>query len=46
MTTRSSRYPQVRAEWREVEWSAAKREKFAALVMRLIEPHEGDEPSS
>jgi hypothetical protein len=39
-------YPQVRAEWREVEWSAAKRAKFAALVMRLIEPDEDDEPTA
>ncbi|MEU0674511.1 hypothetical protein ABZ330_16760 [Streptomyces sp. NPDC006172] len=36
-------YPQVRAEWREVEWSSAKRARFAALVMRLIEPDEDEE---
>ncbi|MGW0861261.1 hypothetical protein [Streptomyces sp. NPDC002611] len=39
-------YPQVRAEWREVEWSQAKRERFAALVMRLIGADEDDNPTS
>lgn len=41
----SSQYPQVRAEWREVEWSEAKRARFAALVMRLVEPDEGETPT-
>lgn len=37
------RYPQVRTEWREAQWSAAKRARFAALVMRLIEADDSDE---
>ncbi|MFJ3775263.1 hypothetical protein ACIPX0_26580 [Streptomyces sp. NPDC090075] len=38
----SEQYPQVRAEWREVQWNEAKRARFAELMLRLIGPDEDD----
>lgn len=38
-------YPQVTAEWREVEWSREKRTRFATLMLRLMADDEDDENS-
>ncbi|MFE9723495.1 hypothetical protein ACFYQ5_07840 [Streptomyces sp. NPDC005794] len=35
-------YPQVTAEWREVEWSKEKRLRFAQLILRLITTDDDD----
>ncbi|MFE9254069.1 hypothetical protein [Streptomyces sp. NPDC006879] len=39
----SAQYPQVRAEWRETEWSREKRTRFAAMMLRLLADDDDDD---
>lgn len=32
----SDRFPQVRSEWRETQWSKEKRTRFATTILRLV----------
>ncbi|MFE1842074.1 hypothetical protein [Streptomyces sp. NPDC059515] len=32
----SAQFPQVRAEWRETDWSPEKRTRFTSLILRLL----------
>ncbi|QWQ42133.1 hypothetical protein KME66_14775 [Streptomyces sp. YPW6] len=41
----TSPYPQVTAEWREVEWSREKRTRFATMMLRLMADDDEDEKS-
>ncbi|AFU62033.1 hypothetical protein phiHau3_55 [Streptomyces phage phiHau3] len=38
----SVQFPQVRAEWREVDWSQEKRTRFTTLLLRLLAEDDED----